>query len=477
MKLQSFRKHTPIFLGIFLILAIAVTIFLIQQGVLTLTRARPTSIPQNIQISNISDSSFTVVYLTELEVAGALKIPEGGTGNTIILDDRDKSTGNQRLYYSHHITVPNLNPQKTYSFIIISDGKEYSSPAQYLITTGPQITSPPPAQNPLYGTVILPDGSNGEDTIVTAKTESSQIISSVTNSSGAYILPTNSLKNEHLENYENLSDETQISLNFFRQNFTAKIITDYKLGQNLPAITLNQNYSFFPQEERPIQFPEQGFESIDEITVSSSQPTVVSPRKNQSFIDQTPTFSGTGGADKKLTVSIPSAGINEQIEISPQQRWTFQPDKNLAQGDYTASFSIQNEAGVSTIISRNFSIFPLGSQIAQSATPSATPTFTPSPTPTTISGSPTPTPIESEPTSTPNPTVTISTTPGVSPSPTMTPTPTLSVEPSETISPTQIPTSTPLPPIDKPGDVTSTTILTIFSIILIVAGASIFFAL
>lgn len=473
MKLQAFRKHSSIFIGVFLILAIAVTIFLIQQGVLIITRARPTSIPQNIQITNVSDSSFTVVYTTELKVSGVLRIPEGGVGNTIILDDRDKSTGVQNSYFSHHITVPNLKPQQTYSFIIISDGKEHSSPAQYLITTGPQISSTPPAQKPLFGTVILPNGSSGEDTIVTAKTENSQIISSVTNLQGKYIIPTNSLKNEQLNDYEILSESSPIFLNFYRQNFTAKITTDYKLGQNLPAITLNQTYSFFPQEEGIGKIPEQGFESIDEVPISSSGPSVISPKENQSFIDQTPTFSGTGGAGRSLNISIPSASIEQQVDISPQGRWTFQPDSNLAQGDYTASFSIQNEAGISTVISRNFSIFPLGSQIAQSATPSATPTFTPSPTPTTIIGSPTPTPIESEPTSTPNPTVTISVTPEISPSLT----PTISVEPSTTISPTQIPTSTPLPPIDKPGDASSTTILTVFSIILIVAGAAIFFAL
>lgn len=472
MSQHLIKKNTPILVGIFLILAIATTVFLIQQGILTITRARPTSIPQNIQITNVGDSSFTVVFTTELQVSGSLKLADGGIGNTIILDDRDKSAGNQNSYFSHHITVPNLKPQQTYSFIIISDGKEYSSPVEYMITTGPQITSPPPAQKPLFGTAILPDGSIGTDTIVTAKTGTSQTISSVTNSRGNYILPTNSLKNEQLSNYEILSDSATISLNFFRQNYKAKITTDYKLGQNLPAITLNQSYSFFPEEDDFSTTPEQGFESIEEITFSSTEPTVVSPRENQSFIDQTPTFSGTGRRGGGLNITIASASINEQLEISQQGRWSYQPEQNLAQGEYEATFSIQNDAGVSVVISRNFSIFPSGSQIAQTATPSATPTFTPSPTPTTVTSTPTLTPSVS-----PEPSVTISVTPEVSPaiSPTMTPTP--SLEPTISTSPTLIPTSTPLPPIDKPGDIASTTILTIFSIVLIVAGAAIFFAL
>lgn len=468
---HNLSKNISIITGIFIILSIAITIFLIQQGVLTVTRARPTSIPGNIQITNVSDSSFTVIFTTELSVAGALRIPEGGTGNTIILDDRDKPLGNQNSYFSHHITVPNLEPQKTYSFIIISEGKEYSSPAEYIVTTGPPISENPPSQNPLYGIVNLPDGNKGSDTIVTAKTNTSQTISSVTNGDGNYVLPTNSLKTESLSGYEILADDTQISLNFFRQNFKSKIVTDYKLGQNLPQITLNQTYSFFPQQDELTNKPEQGFESIEETEFTSSQPNVVTPRDNQSFVDQTPIFSGTGGPSRVVDISIPKVSIEEKVDISPQGRWDFQPNEDLPQGDYEVTFTIQNEAGVSSIITRDFSIFPSGSQIAQSATPSATPTFTPSPSPTTT--------ISLTPTLSLSPSVTVSITPQASPTSTPTSSPTLqpSLSPSISLSPTLIPTSTPLPPIDNPGDISSTAILTIFSIVLIVAGAAIFFAL
>lgn len=450
----------------FLIFAIAITIFLIQQGILTITRARPTSVPQNVQITNVSDSSFTVVFTTELNTSSVLRLPEGKTGNTIILDDRDKSTGLQELYFSHHITVPNLKPQKTYAFIIISDGKEYDSPAEYIATTGSNIDSPPPAQNPLYGTVILPDGSLGQDTIVTIQSDNSQIISSITNDDGSYIVPMNSLRSEDLKTYQNINDSSQIFLNFLRENYTAKITTDYKLGQNLPVITLNQSYSFLPQDEKTILSPDEGFESIDETIVTSAEPSVISPRQNQSFIDQRPTFSGTGGVNKKMNISILPLINNQTVDISPQGRWTFRPESNLAQGDYTSIFTIQDDNGINTVVTREFSIFPSGSQVAESATPSATPTFSPTPTSTN-----TPTPLPSQTETSPTPTLI----PEVTASPT--PTPEVTTEPTTTTNPTLIPTSTPLPPIDSPGDTFSSTILVTFSIVLIVAGAAIFFAL
>ncbi len=468
MNSYSNKKNAPLFIGIFLILAIAVTIFLIQQGILTITRAKPSSIPQNIQITNISDSSFTVIFTTELKTSAAIRIPEGETANTIIYDDRDKSKGVQNDYFSHHITIPNLKPKQTYSFVIISEGKEYASPAEYLITTGPAIDSPPPSQNPLYGKLLLPDGSMGVDTIVTAKSNDSQVISSITNDSGNYIIPTNSLKTANLSEYQILDASTQIFLSFFREKYTAKITTDFELGQNLPVITLNQAYAFLPQTDSLESQPSEGFDSIDEPSETSAQPSVISPRTGQSFIDQRPTFSGTGGANRKVIISIPSANISSSVNISSQGRWTFRSETELSQGEHTVIFTIQDENGINIVISRSFSIFPSGSQVAQSATPSATPIFTPTPT----QSEPTPT------TASPTPTIEMSITPTISVEPTISPTEGLTPTPTEiTPTPTFIPTSSPLPPIDKPGDMSSTTLLAVFSIILIIAGAAIFFAL
>lgn len=468
------KKYLSLVFGIFLIITIGITIILIQQGILIVTKARPTAIPQNVQVTNVSDSSFTVVFTTELKTSAIIRISEERIGNTIILDDRDKSTGSQKEYYSHHITVPNLEPQKTYSFSIVSNGKEYSSPAEYMITTGPQIASSPPAQNPLFGKIILPDGSNGADTLILAKSDNSQIISSITNDSGNYILPTNSLKNEPLSDYQILSSSSPIFMTFFRQSYSARITSDFQLAQNLPAVTLNQDYSFLPSTQSLVNKPESGFENIQEPTQSSQEPTVISPRENQSFVDSRPTFSGTGGINKKAFISIPSAGLNESVDITAQRRWTFRPENDIPQGEHTATFDIQDDSGVNVRIIRPFSIFASGTQVAQSATPSATPTFTPTPTAAPIT-----------------PTVTIS----ISPSPiTLTPTPSDQTTPSPTISleptatpttiitstPTpieQLPTSTPLPPIDSPGDINSSVVLTVISILLIVAGAAIFFAL
>ncbi len=474
--MQINKKRSSLVLGIFLILAIGVTVILIQQGILIVTRARPTAVPQNVQMTNISDSSFTVVFTTELKTSAIIRLAGESTGNTIILDDRDKATGAQNEYFSHHITVPNLEPQRTYSFSIVSNGKEYSSPAQYMITTGPQIESAPPSQNPLFGKIILPDGSDGADTLILAKSDNSQIVSSITNNSGNYILPTNSLKNESLSEYQILSPSSPVFLTFFRESYSARITSDFQLAQNLPPVTLNQDYSFLPSTQTIINQPQSGFENFEEPSQSSSEPVVISPRDNQSFVDSRPTFSGTGGINRKAFITIPSVGINESVDISAQRRWTFRPENDIPQGEHSATFDIQDDNGVKVRITRLFSIFASGTQVAQSATPSATPTFTPSPTtipPTpTVSISVSPSPTGETPS--PSPASTSITPSPTSVLPTATPTSSIVLTPTGS---EILPSSTPLPPIDNPGDINSSAVLAVVSILLIVAGAAIFFAL
>jgi len=455
MKAQLQKKNLGIIAGIIFIIIIGITITLIQQGVLILTRARPTTIPERVQVTNVSDTSFTIVFTTGVKTTGAIMLPEGDISNTIILDDRDKASGIQNEYFSHHITVPNLKPQETYTFTIISNGEKYENAAEYKVTTGTSITTPPPAQNPLYGNLLLPDGSQASDTIVIAKTENSQSISAVSDKSGKYIIPTNSLRNNLLTGYLVLEPDSQIFITSFRENYQAKIATNFQIAQNLPPATLNQNYSFSPDEGAGLERPSEGFESIEEPSASTTRPSVTSPRENQSFVDQKPTFSGTGGANETVKILIPSQNLADTTRISSQGRWTYRPENNFSQGEHAVTFEIPDASRIVSKIVRNFSIFPLGSQIAESATPSATPAFTPTPT---ESG---PTPTQGT----------------ASPTPTLEPTPETTSAPTATLQPTNIPTSTPLPPIEKPGDVSSTAIMGIFSIILIVAGAAIFFAL
>lgn len=465
MKKGLFNRRIPtLFAIIVLIVVIGISTILIKNGIFYIGKAAPDTEPQNFSLTNITDTSFTVIFTTSGLVDGVVNINDAKTGNSIILDDRDKKTGAQAKHYSHHITVPNLSPDTQYAFKLLVGGKEYTNPS-YTVKTGKPLTSTPPSQNPLFGKVLLPDGGVGSDAVVMAKTEQSEIISAVTDSKGEFILPTNSLRTLAGSEYLVLQNETTFTITVFRQTMKASVSTTYQVGQNLPPVTLLQQYVFSQVSEvvstqssqLNISFPSSG-KTVD----------IVSPKQDESFIDQRPLFSGTSYPNSTLSLTIPGV-VEQQLLVKADGSWSFQSPSGIPQGKHTLTITTNDSINPKVSLTRNFTIFAQGSQITENATPSASPTIKPSATPT---ATPTPTKI-------PTPSVTTTITPSLSPSPTATPTLAATATPTSlpTMKPTVYYTPTKLPPIEKPGGVENTAILTGISVILIIAGTAILFAL
>jgi hypothetical protein len=474
MKKGLFNRRIPTIVAILiLIIVIGISTLLIQQGIFYVGKAAPDTEPQNFSITNITDSSFTAVFTTNAQADAALSVNNAATGNTLTLDDRDKKTGIQNKYFSHHITVPNLTSNTTYIFKLIVSGKQYTN-SSYTTKTGQAITAPPPAQNPLFGKVLLPDGSYASDSIVIAVTGSSQKISAVTNDNGEFILPTNSLRNKESNEYISLQDASNFILNFFRQTMKTTVTASFLVAQNLPPVTLSQQYIFTPNDEASSTQSSQLNFSFSKSTDNVLSITV--PKKGETFTDLQPLFKGTAIPNSTVSVSVKN-NFSKQIVADVDGSWSYRPETAFDPGKYTLTASSININGDIIDASSNFSIFPQGSQIlADQLLPTTRPTIQPTNTPT-----PTPTPTAT-PTNTPTPTQVIQPTlPLTTITNTPTPIPTVKISPTLTATPTTKPTifSTPtkLPPIAKPGGTGETMVLTGFSIILITAGIALLFAL
>ena len=464
--MKKFTNHRiPTLLAMFLLLVgVGVSLLLLKQGVFYIGKAAPDATPQNITITNISDSSFTVVFTTTLKTEAIIALRDAKVGQSIILDDRDKSTGMQNKYFSHHLTVPNLQSNKQYAFSIISGGKEFGVKNAYTASTGSVINSAPPTQDPLYGTVLLPDSSIGTDVLVMVKNSESQTVSAITNGKGSFIIPMNSLRTTSFDAYSLLNPDTQFTITAFREDAKANISTTYALAQSLPPITLSQEYNFTQSQEPTASIAS---ELKIPFTISSLQKlSVIKPTDNQSFIDTKPEFRGTAYPNAKVTIKIKNF-VTTTIQANASGLWTYRSDNPLSPDTHELSVESADNVGKIERITRSFVIFPSGSQIAASATPSATPSIQPSPTPT---NTPSPT----------TPTITQGVTPTITTAPTPTPTltPAITASPTATVAPTTaVLTTTPAPTLAKPGGTSSTIALSILSIVFIVAGAGLLFIL
>lgn len=449
-KKRFWERRVPTLFALFFLLGgIVLTLSFVEQGTFTIGQAAPDVTPQNIQITNVSDTSFSVVFTTTEKTAGGISI-DGNDGPSLASDDRIKTGGGNTPFYSHHITVGNLKANTSYSFSLISGSQTFDdSGKKYTVTTGDTIREVPPDLNPIFGSAILPTGEKGDDTIVVVSAPSMQNVSTYTKAGGEFIVPVNSIRNERRDSYVGVSDDTLLTITLFRQNTKTVLTVTYKNAQNIAPITLSQNYDFTSTTSVPVASPEAQLQTPPPAG-KKGDIAITAPQDEQKIIDTKPLFRGTALPGKTVKITIQSDPLVAEVQTDSSGVWTYRPPSDLAPGEHTITIETADSSGIIQRITQSFTVFAAGSQVSQSATPSATPTLTLTPAPT-ITPSPTPT-------------ATIILTPTITVSP-----PIVFSTPSATI--------TTIPPMVKPGGVGSSIALTFISVFFIVSGAMLLFVL
>lgn len=464
-KKKLFEKRIPTLAAfVILIISLLVTNLLLKSGVIIIGRASPDTLPNNILVTNITDTSFTVTYTTNEKTSGAVNVIGEDGKNSLFFDERDK-TGSQQAYYSHQITAGNLKPKTSYSFTILADGKTIQDNNKpFVTTTAPTITTPPTSQKPIFGRIIMPDGQPAEDILVRIPTGKTQSVSTITKTSGEFIIPVNSIRNLNLDAYYNFTDNDILQIEVLRQDLRSSVKILFKNSASIPLITLPNIYDF--TQENPVQEATSSSKfRIPQTSVKTGEVKITSPTENQSLIDDKPVFKGTAGANKTVKITIESpVVIQDTVVADANGIWTFRPPTALAPGNHTITIETTDNLGIVRRISLKFSVFAAGSQVALEATGAPTPTATPtsSPTPTGVP-SPTPTLI---------PSISPSLTPPIS-TPTATIVPTGTPTSTPVLSPTAaIPTKTPKVTLPPTGSTSTSVVLTFVSVVFIFTGVS-----
>ena len=446
-KKKFWEKRIPTLFALFFMLGgIVVTLSFVKQGTFTIGQAAPDATPQNVQITNVSDTSFSVAFTTTEKTAGGVSI-ESSDGASLALDDRLKSGNADDPFYSHHITVGNLKPNSQYSFSLISNSQTFdNSGKKYSTQTGPAIASVPKELNPIFGKAILPTGENANDTLVIISSPSTASISTYTKSTGEFIVPLNSLRTTQGDSYATITNATLFTITLLRQNTKTVLTTTYENAQNIAPITLSQDYDFTSTNTSTVVASSEAQLQPLPPTVKGGAITIQTPKEAQNLIDTKPLFRGTALPGKTVKITINSeTAITAEATADKSGNWSYRPTENLAPGEHTITIETTDSTGILQRITQSFMVFASGSQVSQPATPSATSTV-------------------ATPTATLSPTVTATPTPVVTTTP-----PIVFSTPSATI--------TTMPPLAQPGGPTSTIALTFMSVLFIVSGAMLLFIL
>jgi hypothetical protein len=464
MRNTIWSKHIPTLLGIAIItIGIAITSFLVKSGTIFIGQAEPLETPQNLTITNISDTSFTVSYLTENDVIGSVNFGKDKNLEQAAFDERDQKEELVAPHKIHSITIKDLTPKTQYFFSITSGQKTFlENSVPFEVSTGQTIQTQPLSQISLKGYVILPNGDKPKEAMLHATTENAQVISTFVKEDGSYIIPLSSMRAANLSSYFTFGENTIIKILIVNETFKSNVSVSVKQN-TLPTVTLSNDYDF-TTSATPIASksgePIIGFPSIPIAEVSESQatasPRIILPKKDQEFSDQQPQFSGTAIPNKTIKIIVHSPeDLEAEVTADAFGNWKYRPTTPLPPGQHTITIITRDVFGALRTITQSFVVFAQGTQVNQSATPSATPTlaFPKSPTPTPK----TPTPLPSP---TPTPTKTLAIAPTLTP----TPPPVGGPSPTPTLNPLLTPTTlspTPFPTIGVGGPIAPLPILSL----------------
>ncbi|OGY09091.1 MAG: hypothetical protein A2782_00005 [Candidatus Blackburnbacteria bacterium RIFCSPHIGHO2_01_FULL_43_15b] len=338
--------------------------------------------PKEIKITNISDNSFSVSWLTDKQTSGFIVYGDTDKLGLTASDDRDK--GGQTPRNTHYVTIENLNPQTLYFFKMGSGSSAYdNNGSSFSITTAPSTNDPPAVAEPAFGKVVNQAGSPVPGALVYLTVQGGSPLSSYTREDGNWLITLNNARTDNLSSYI-VYKPAGDTVDFYVQAGkagSARATADTNNVRPIPNIKLGGTYSFDTQGSAaqvtltpPAQTATSDFslQNIRQASESAIPLSVLATGKGETVNTGQPTFSGTGRPGDIITITIHSSQIvTAQVTVGQDGKWSYTPDQSLASGQHTVTIASGSNQDTS-----NFSILgvttPTNSS-AKTATAPATP--------------------------------------------------------------------------------------------------------
>ena len=400
-------KKIPTILALVLLtLSTAAGVFFVQRQQLFRISASEEYRPQNVKVSNISDTSLTITWSTQKETEGF--VMWGDTAEQLENTAQDELTSPS---YLHSTSLLDLEPNKTYFFSINSQGNNYdNNGSPWTSKTGAELETP---EEPdiISGTLLKSTGTPSSNSIIILNVNGASPLSTTTSDNGSFVIAISELRNTDSSDYFSFTDETVFEITGLGgAQGTSTAQSKYSGAKNLPPMILEQVHDFRnlpPNEddedlEANLNSPDlgdeenSGFDLGDEdlATASATTITIDSIEDGEVVTTLNPEFFGEGPTGTEVTITVRSENpVSETITVGSGGKWSWSPPQNLSVGEHTITLSWKDAEGAINTITRNFVVSAAELDPAFVATPSATKTATPSATlpPTPVSGVETPT--------------------------------------------------------------------------------------
>jgi hypothetical protein len=346
--------------------------------------------PANVQITNVSDTTFTVSWTTELAATGALSVATP-RGVQVLFDDQD--TKNQGRYLTHSVTLRSAAPDTEYSITILSNGKKnLDGKVPYKVRTGPALGTASGNLEPAYGTIVTDSNQPVKDALVYVTLEGGQTLSAVSKPSGTWLIPLNLVRTQDVTGYLPVTERMTETIIVRTGTAQTSAVTDSLNDSPVPNMVPGKTYDFrkltAQAPGKPLTLvPTPQTQKSAASTVlgtSNSKPantvSLIIPAEGTALPTTLPLIQGTGIPGKTVSLIIGiTHPIGDTTKVAATGLWSYTPKKPLAPGRQSVTITTQNLQNKPVAITHMFEILKSGTQVLGDATPSATlaPTATP----------------------------------------------------------------------------------------------------
>jgi len=400
---MKFPNRIPTILGIILTIIVLGVVVFVGEEMLTPSKASGAQEPVNVHITNVTDDTYTVSWLTGSSATGTLLVNAPNKNNQIYYDERD-TTGKLGTYITHSVTIRDALPNTQYSIKILSNSNQYVNDGKpYTILTAPALALNSNGLGPAYGTILKTDGTTPvEGALVYLTIDGGQELSALTKSSGLWLIPLNQVRTNDLSRYLPVTNRMTETVTARYNDLETTATTDTLNDSPVPEMIFGKTYDFRHQQANlgtaNQQLAQKSPTSLGTVlgqsTTKTFSVTLTQPAQGATLTSPIPLIAGTGIPDKYVGISLgiisPQSG---SAKVDANGLWSFTPKKTLSTGKQMVTILSTDINGKPVAITHTFKILKGGTQVLGDATPSATiePTETPTPEETsTLSGQPPP---------------------------------------------------------------------------------------
>ncbi|MFA6325508.1 MAG: hypothetical protein WCX46_04760, partial [Candidatus Paceibacterota bacterium] len=296
------ERKIPTILGLIVLIGgVFVGVFLTNQKTGFVSKASGSCRPENSQITNTTNNSVSISFVTESPCSSSLSINNQTIENEAVVSTDQKSK-------IHYFDVNNLNAATEYKFSFIIEGVTYKE-SLYKFETAANPSGSIPSSNLAWGRVFTPEFKAAKKVIVFVNIPGSSPLSALVTSLGNWnISLANSFNESKTSRFTPTPNTSEEIIVIDKDNQITQITGNTSNNDPTPDIILGQN-QFSPSIVTYDTKTDTGSLSSVTPVSNSKELDILNPKNNESISTQKPDFFGTGPVNSIIKIEVHSSTV------------------------------------------------------------------------------------------------------------------------------------------------------------------------